>query len=358
LALAGLLASGANMARGAGLSRYISPDFCAVLVINNVTRTQNSVLADARSALPPDAASANQIAAAKQMLRMRQKDLPRGMDLDKLFKLLEGKPARRVVVVVEPAPAANLPLGVGIIVQFDAEIDGEAILSAITTQWESADVAGVQYKKIKSPLKGFAGPAALAPDAKTLILGMDVTVAKMLAKNEGDRPLLKQLQQSSFDNFLLVEFLAAPLLAKLPEISGKSLDETLAVTGNPAVAKDVQSASIKLNLSGDTLAHVEIVCGKAESATMLAAMTNMGVGIGKTQFEEFKKKPSVPMLPSTLVSLISKVGDEVFAALTVKADGPKLVVHVPMPESLPELLKEAVALQARMTPPPGGTGPR
>jgi len=351
--LAGLIPSNANLACGANLARYVSPDFCAVFVIHP-ERTQNSTLITAaKSALPAEAASVDPLAPAIQVLR-NQKDLPQGMDTAKLAKLLLGKPIHRIVVLFDPVPAANVKLGVGMIVQFGADVDGEGILSAITSQWQSADVEGVQYKKLKNPSPGQPDFAALAPDSQTLIAGLDVTVVKMLAKNQGERPLLKQMQQSSFNNDILVEFLAAPLLAKLPAATGKSLDETLAGLGNPALAalaKDVQMASIKLNFSGDTLAHAEVVNGKPESAAMLLAMTNMGVGAGKAKFEDFKKKPPPAMLvPPPLLSAVSKVGDEVFAGLTVKADGPKLVLDLPMPESLPELMKQAAALGAKMAP--------
>jgi hypothetical protein len=55
-------------------------------------------------------------------------------------------------------------------------------------------------------------------------------------------------------------------------------------------------------------------------------------------------------LPPPLLSAISKLGDELFAGLTVKADGAKLVVDLPMPESLPELMKQAAALGAKSAP--------
>ena len=200
------------------------------------------------------------------------------------------------------------------------------------------------------------------PDSQTLIAGLDVTVVKMLAKSQGDRPLLKQLQQSSFDNDILVEFQAAPLLAKLPAATGKSLDESLAGLGNPALAvlaKDLQSVSIKLNFGG-TLVHAEVVSGKPESASMMLVLTNVGLGAGEAKFEAFEKNPPPIPLPPPLLSAISKVGDDLFAGLTVKADGAKLVVDLPMPESLPELMKQAAALGAtapKMNLPIGSSEP-
>ncbi len=80
-----------------------------------------------------------------------------------------------------------------------------------------------------------------------MILGVESTVVKMLAKNEGDRPLVKQLQRASLKHDILIEFCAEPLRAGLTKAMGKREDlELLAVaadSGNVGVGSRTSSRS-------------------------------------------------------------------------------------------------------------------
>jgi hypothetical protein len=273
-----------------------------------------------------------------------------------LAKLVEGKIIIRIMVFIDPTPMAGVPAAPGMIVQFGNDIDGDAILATLSPDWQAAEANGVKYKKLKNPEAGKPDIAAFAPDARTLIAGLDATMVKMLAKEQGAQPLLKQLQHSNFDNDILLEFVAAPLLGNG---SGTSAEKALAALGGPdfaKAAKDLKSFSIKLNFSGKTLLHAEVVTDAPETAAKYAAMAQMGITFAKPKFEELKKQPA-PMLPPQAVSAISTLGDEVFAGLTVKNDGPQLVVDLAMPASLPDALKLAAQMAIQMAPKAPGSEP-
>src|SRR5208282_1715567 len=90
LVLGGLIPNGRNVARGADLGHYISPDFCAALVIHP-DRISKSTLAEAiKPDLPKAKESPDAMKAAVAALA-NQKGLPPGFDLAKIAKLLEGK---------------------------------------------------------------------------------------------------------------------------------------------------------------------------------------------------------------------------------------------------------------------------
>jgi hypothetical protein len=350
IALAGLSLGSMQAARAADLTQYISPDFCAVLVIHP-DRIGESTLAEAvKSVLPKEAVNGDPTMALKAMAQ-NQKNLPPGFNAEKLAKLLKDVKVHRVVVAFDTNAEKPAAAGGGLIVQFASDVDGEAILSAVSTAWQDADIGGVKCKSMKSP--DGADIAAVAPDSRMLIAGVKATVAKMLAKNEGERPLLKQLQKASLKHDILVEFYAEPMWAGLTKSSGKSIDQLAASAGNPDMAKDVKSVSLQLDFSGKTLLHGEVSSGKPETAATLAMMGQVGVNGGKQQFAALKRQPP-PLLPPPLVPVLSKLGDEIFAGLAIKSDGPLLTVDLPMPDSLPDALKAGAKMIPGAMPAPGG----
>ncbi len=357
--LAELISGGTSVVRAADLTRYLSSDFCAAVVIHP-RRIGKSTLATAvKSGLPKDMPVAVDPTKDAVAALSHQKGLPPGMDLAKLAKAIEGKTVIRILIFIDPMPTADIPAAPGIIVQFADDIDGDAILAAISPNWQPAEAKGVKYKKLKDPEPGKPDLAAFVPDAQTLIGGLDATVVKMLAKDQGGQPLLKQLQRASFDNDILVEFLAEPLWAERADGGGKSAEKVLGGLGGPDLAKsakEIKSVSVKLNFSGKTLLHAEVVFDKPETATKYAVLAQAGVALAKPKFDELKKQP-LPLVPPPLVPLIAKVGDEAFEGLTIKNDGSRLVVDLAMPASLPDALKQLAEMGAQQMQPPAKPAP-
>ena len=353
IALAGFVPLAKNVASAADLGRYISPDFCAALVVHPARITKSKLWEAIKSGLPPAMATTDPRKAAIESIA-HDKNAPPGIDPAKIMGLLEGKNITRVVIFIDPMPKPNIPASFGMIVQFDADIDSDALFAAFSTGWEPAESNGVKYKKIRTG-PGEPDAAALMPDARTLIFGIEVSVAKMLGDNSSkDQPLLSQLQHSRFDNDVLVEFLADPLQAKL----ANGMLEKLAGPNGAEVAKhknDVKALSLKLNFSGKSLLHLEIVADKEETAKTYAAMGTVVINtVAKPQWEEFKKKPN-PMVPAEAVPVLSKLGDEILDGLNVSNDGSRFVVDLAMPASLPDAAKLAARLGPQMAPKPAAT---
>ena len=295
-------------------------------------------------------------AAAAAMLKS-QKNLPKGMDVEKLAKLLQGASVRRVVIAFDGTPivsesplTAGGPSGTevaaGIIVQFTDDVDGESLVSAISSEWKAVEISGHKCKTLKTP--DSPEIAVVAPDSRTLIAGNRATVEKMLAKNEGDRPLLKQLQRASLKHDILIEFSAEPTRAARAKSTGKMPGSLAFLFG---LAETAESLSVQVDFSGPSLLHCELTSDKPEKAAGLAMMGKLQIDAAKKKFAELKKSP--PMFtPPMLVPVLSKLGDEVLAGVEIKSDGPRLTVDLPTPDSLPDALK-AVAKLAAMMPPPG-----
>lgn len=338
--------------KGGSLANYISPDFCAAVVIHPERIAQSPLAAAVKSAFP----SQGEAADLSSMVTMAasQGSMPPGMDAAQLAQLLKDKPVHRVVLLIDPMPVPGIPAGPGLILQFGADVDGKAILTALSKDWKAADTQGTAYQTLKNPEAGKPDIAACVVDARMILVGLEPTVLKMLAKPEDARPLLDQLRKTSLNHDVVVEFLAEPLLTKYAQSTGKSTEEALKALGEQAaMAKDVKSLSATMNCSGKTLFHAELVTAKAESAGMLGMLATMGLNAGKEKFEVFKKDP--PPMPPTVIEPLKKLGDEVLKSLSIKNDGPRLVVDLPMPAALPDALKAAGEMaamaKAASTPP-------
>lgn len=335
--LSGLLSHTAPAAeKGTNLSRFISADFCAAIVVHPERISTSPLAAALKSAFPsqgdaPDLSSLVKIAAA-------QGPLPAGLDADQLAQLLKGKPVHRLVLLVDPFPTPKIPAAPGLIVQFSADIDGQAILAATSKDWKPAEAQGVKYQTVKNPEADQPDIAACVVDNRTILVGLESTVVKMLAKSPSPQALLEQLRKTSLNHDIIVEFIADPLLTKLTQTTGKSVEESLTALGpQGAMFKDLKSLSATLDYSGKTLFHAELVTAKDESSGMLGMLANMGLTAGKEKFEELKKAP--PPFPPAILDPLMKLGDEVLKNLKIKNTGPRLIVDLPMPASLPDALK-------------------
>jgi hypothetical protein len=353
IVLAGLVSTTTNVVQAASLANFVSSDFCGALVIHP-QRIEKSTLAENLKTGMPKQAAADPTAALAAMGKMQ--GLPPGMDLAKLVKLLNGKVVTRIVILLDPMPAPTVPIAPGLIVQFGEDIDTEAVLAAITSDWQSGETQGLKYKKMKNPQPGQPDFAVYAPDTRMLVAGLEGTVVKMLAKHEGARPLLRQLQHSSFDNDILIEFLAAPVIEAKTKNVGNSKGNPLSGPDLDKALKEVKSFSIKINFSGTTLIHAEMVTDSDDTASMYASFARKGISDFKPQFEAMKKQP-LPGLPAEAMPVLSKLGDEILGGLSVKNEGPQITAELPMPASLPDALKVlaqiGAKMAAQMAPPPG-----
>ena len=339
----------------AELLPYFSPDFCFAIVIHP-EQIGNSTLAQALKSALPQQKTGDPTAAAKAMLKT-QKNLPPGMDLEKLAKLLKDAPVKRVVIVVDGVPVArgnaqaaggksDMDVGAGLIVQFSKDVDGESIVSATSSEWKEVEIAGHKCKTLKT--EDSSEIAAVVPDTRTLIAGHRTTVEKMLGQNTGDRPLLKQLQRSSLKHDILIEFCAAPTRSERAKVTGKPSDLLNSLS---QLAQTAESLSLQVDFSGPSLLHCELTSDKPEKVAMLATMGKSQIEVAKQQFAALKQSP---LIPPTLAPAASKLGDEVLGGVEIKANGPKLTVDLPTPDSLSDALVALAKLAPTMMPPGAG----
>ena len=187
------------------LTQFIGPEFFAAVVIHPSRIVKSPMLAGVIAELSKTANSGS----------------PRNARNTEFFK---PEKIRRIVVLTASTAEGGIGathLIVGAIIQFNEDVDSESFLRQDAKlsgdPMDSATVEGVPYftsKPTGARSKTGAGgaDAAYVAGPRTLVLGMESAVKKMLAPAAGPRTLLEQLKHSSLDNDLLIQIAAEPLL--------------------------------------------------------------------------------------------------------------------------------------------------
>lgn len=332
------------------LSTYISPDFCAAVVVHPHRLAESPILAK----LPKKADQAGPVDPAMAMMALSQVPAAQKVNLMKLAESLAGNSLRRIVVVVDPTPSEAGPVSGGVILQFESELNGDTLFPAVVPEAEKAEIQGAacytftpdgpEKVKIAGCVRG-----------KIVLVAPESTMKKMLTPSETVGPLLAQLRKTGLANDVIVQYAAEPLSKGLAE-AGMSLDALAKADPNIAPAAKVQSASVTLNLSGETLLAAEVIVKDAATADQLAALVEQGKTAAKTQVGEFKKQP-VPMLPPELSKQLIAVAEDLLAKTKTAKKGTTVNLTVGMPKGLPELVAQLAQMGAMFQGMPGGMPP-
>ena len=122
-------------------------------------------------------------------------------------------------------------------------------------------------------------------------------MVKTLAVQQGERPLLKQLQRASFDNDITPRgpppnrcgrASPKPAASRSTKRSAPMVGKDPAMAG---MAKDIKSVSLRVNFSGKKLLRGEAATGKQETASMMLTIGQQLKGTAKQKLEESQKQP-------------------------------------------------------------------
>jgi len=327
------------------LAAFIAPDFCAAIVIHPQRLAESPIAAALQVGTP--AAQESPAAGMAAMAMAMPKAAEAGVDLMKLTQVLGNNQLRRIVVLVEPFPTAEIPASPAVILQFEADVDPDQLFPALAKGAEKAEHQGATYYKSATAIEGvvLAGHVAAG---KIVLVAPEPTLLKMLTTSETPGPLLTQLRHTGMGNDIILEYVAKPLLDAAGK-AGKSPENLFPQGDDPTggLIKDVASASMTLNLSGASLAHLEVVAGDEAVAAKLQAMLAGLQAMATQQYEGVKKEPP-PQLPAPLATPIFAVGDDLLKGLAIKQDGTRVVVDLKMPKGLPELVKNLAAIAPMM----------
>jgi hypothetical protein len=336
------------------LTQFIGPEFCAALVIHPGRLAKAPMFAglslpDTSNLLksaPPEAALA--------------------------AEFFKPEKVRRIVVLVAPTADGGIGpshLTVGAIVQFNEDVDSESFLKQDAKlsgkELESVAVEGVTCfvgkptgaqpnpatKALQPPLMAYvAGP-------RTLLVGLEPAMKKMLSPATGPRMLLEQLKHSSLNNDVLFQIAAEPLLKSEAGAALKALTQAQPKQPGADLIDDVKSIALALNVTQEPLLKLTVAGAKPDSADKFLFLLNVAKGFLDGALVNVKRNPP-PTLPPDLKEPLFKVADEIVKGLNVAKDGDEAALTISQPPTLPALVQKAAETAKTMAAGfgPGGPG--
>ncbi len=332
------------------LSAYISPEFCAAVVIHPQRLAESPILAK----LPKKADQSGPADMGAAMLALSQVPAAQKVNLMKLAEALAGNALRRIVVVVDPTPNEAGPVSGGVILQFDAELDGDVLFPAVVPDAQKKEIQGAACYTFKPEGPKEVTVAACAR-GKIVLVAPEATMKKMLTPASAVGPLLGQLRKTGLANDVIVEYAAQPLSKGLAA-GGMSLEKLAQADPQVALATQIQAASVTLNLSGETLLAAQLAVKDEAAAAQMAAMLEGVKAMGQQQFEALKQQP-MPMLPPQLSEQLFTVVGDLLGKTKVDKSRATVSLTIGMPKGLAELLEQAAQMAAMFQAGAGGMPP-
>ncbi len=296
---------------------YMAKDFVVAVVIHPQQMASSSIVKALDIDELPDAAAEG------------------NKEQEELLKMLKPDKVSRLILLIEPAPGTQAEFLPGVIVQYTEDIDGTALLTKGLQ--EASPTKAAPTPATHNGKSYLIGPelepadklslCAHVADSRTLVLGFESTMKKMLSADGSDTPLLSRLRKTTLKHDFIVEVAVEPLAKALegqPE--------------NPAadMAKMAKGISIALNLSGETLLKANVTAVDEATATQMEGMAKEGVEMGKKQFEELKPAIGL-MVPPDVVKPLTSVAEQVMTGFVITRDGAELNAELPMPAALVDL---------------------
>jgi hypothetical protein len=345
------VANAAPKADPVNLAQFIGPEFCAALVIH-----------PSRLAKAPMLAGLSQPETAK-LTKSGPPELALAAEFFKPEKV------RRIVVLVAPTAEQGIGpshLTVGGIIQFNEDVDSESFLKKVGKDFEPTTLEGVDCLTSKEggtpPDPAAKTPAvplvAFVAGPRTLLVGLEPAMKKMLAPSPGPRTLLEQLKHSSLNNDVLLQIAAEPLMKSEAGMLLKALTQAQPKQSGAELIDDVKSIALALNVTQEPLLKLTVAGAKPDSADKFSGLMQLAKMFIAGALDGAKKKPS-PMLPPDLKEPLFKVADEIVAGLQVAKQGDEVALTIAQPPTLPALVQKAAETAKSMAAAfgPGGPAP-
>jgi hypothetical protein len=349
----GAIAHAAPKTDPVNLTQFIGPDFFLGLVVHPSRLVKSPMLAGI--SLPDMPVSPKTPSEAVALMK----------------EFFKPEKIHRVVLLVAPAADGGLgqaPVTVGVICQFEQDVDFEAFLKQDAKltgeELETATIEGVSC--ITNKQKSGEPNAAKKQEPqvfvyiagpRTVLMGPEAGMKKMLAPVAGPQPLLEQLKHASLNNDVLVQLATEQLMKSDLGAMLKAMSQSQPKQPGAELIEDIKSIGLALNVTQEPLLKVAVTGAKPDSADKffgLLQVAKMGVAAA---LDGMKKKPP-EMLPAEIKEPLFKVADEIVASLKVAKEGDEVALTIAQPPTLPELLKKGPELFKALAPlfMPGGPG--
>jgi hypothetical protein len=251
----------------------------------------------------------------------------------------------QAILVTEPAPpqskpkppakaSSDSPVFVVFILRFVDKIDGKSILSKALKESEEASAGGKTYAKSKKEKANAGQPlAGFAADERTILLGDEAMLKKMLAARDARGPLLDKLRDLDLDNDLFGVILLAPFKSQIAELA-KAPNLPPPLAGLKTIDSDLIAVKIIGNLERDKLVQITLEGSSEQAAANLEKLARALLDMGKEFYKQFKPELEKQMPPDLRGKLL-KVADQIQNnGIKVAKEGKNVVVTLEKPKDL------------------------
>jgi hypothetical protein len=261
----------------------------------------------------------------------------------------------QVMVLIEPLiPEGALPraappkvvfFSLGGIIRFSEAVDGYAILHKNLGETETRWHAGKRYVlNLANKLMG-GNLAGYVADERTLVVGFEPTLLKMLSARGAASPLRERLARLDLNRDVTGLIFPEPylkLVSPLLSTAAKSLPPDLANLSK--LSTMVKAATLTADLSGPKLLEVSLEADSADSAAALKKMADIGFNLVKG-FYPFARPRLTEGVPPEDAAILLAIADQINSTdgVTIRQDGTAMVLTLKRPETLSAPAGVAVA---------------
>jgi Leucine-rich repeat (LRR) protein len=289
------------------------------------------------------------------------------IDQDKVFgalkvldlELLDLRRIEQLVVLAGPGGEGSNPFLVAAVVRFAEPTDGMKLVKKFFAKGgQDLSYKGKSYYKGPAAERAPLMNAAHAPDDRTLLLAMEPTLKKMLDASDVKSPLVDALGRADLDNDLLGVFaMVEPVRQQLGAMAKPAKgDIPPPLAGAADLPDQVKTATLAINLSGDTLLKLDLEAVNDKSAAALHKLAENALNFAKAVLPEARKR--LPPETDPVALALFEVAEETLKdpdGVTVKQEGPNTIVRVKLPKKLDRLAPKLKKLvDEALVPRPAG----
>jgi prepilin-type processing-associated H-X9-DG protein len=303
---------------------YVTPDFFAALVIHPQRIVKSPLVAP----LLKDEMVAGQI----RRLGIEPAEIEEAM-------------------VLMPVPTKNKPSGKGespcFVVRFAHAVDAKSLLAKLQGMVTEGEAAGLGETTCagKKCYQFASAPWCIAhvPDDRTILLGTDLNMTKILSAGEASGPLAGRLRQADADT----DAIFAMALESVRDYVNDGTKESK--RGAPPamvpfldIPRMLKGATFMLDLTGDTLLTVVLEANDAPAAAKVEQLVKDGQNMGGEQLASMRKE--MPPATKQAVAPIFDLGSQVLSGLSVTQSKSEVKITVKRPAGMAEAVPKLAAM--------------
>jgi hypothetical protein len=248
------------------------------------------------------------------------------------------------VIYLEPlinvAKPTALPGGV---FRLTEDFKAKDVLSKVTPMIREATYNEKKYLVAPNLVPG-APVAVYQPDDRTVVIGFEMTVQKMLDAKPDKGPLVDRLRKIDLDNDLTLVFTVSRIRTFLDGMA-KNVSQSVPPGFEDVglLAQNLEAITLTLDFEGDTLAVVDLEAKDDKAAESVAKLADLGVDTLKKSYDGFREdieKGTPPEIAQDLMPVL----DDLVKSIKWNRDGTHIVVEMKTTKGLPGLLKKILMM--------------